>query len=71
MSGARSAVAGRTPGRYITDALEAWRADALKKGWLLRQWDDPASTPVQLWDGVFYLSDDGLRVPAPETKEAS
>lgn len=42
--------------------IESWRADALKKGWLLRQWDDPAATPVQLWDGLYLLSDDGSRV---------
>jgi hypothetical protein len=51
--------------------LEENRAAAMKLGWIVRSWDDPASTPVQLWDGVFYLSDDGLRVPAPETQEAS
>lgn len=44
------------------EMIESWRADALKKGWLLRQWDDPASTPVQLWDGLYLLSDDGSRV---------
>lgn len=41
------------------DTIERNRATGLRKGWLVRQGDDPAQIPVQLWTGWHLLKDDG------------
>ncbi len=58
------------PGCHMT--IELSRARALDKGWLIKQGQDPASTPVRLWDGWWLLADDGTmaRVDGP-TREVS
>lgn len=43
--------------------VEVQREKALRNGWLVYQGRDPAAHPVLLWDGWFYLTPDGARVP--------
>jgi len=47
--------------------VESHRADALKSGWLVSQWADPAATPVLVGHGArwVYLTEDGTYADAP------
>jgi hypothetical protein len=46
--------------------IEMNREVSLSMGWLVRQADDPARTPVRVWQGWVYLDDLGGVTPAPE-----
>lgn len=51
--------------------LEENRAAAMRLGWIVRSWDDPSKVAIELWNGTWFLCDDGSVVPAPQTSEAS
>jgi hypothetical protein len=51
--------------------VESNREQARESGLLLKQFQTPSAVSVQLWNGTWFLCDDGSVVPAPETKEAS
>ena len=39
--------------------IESHREVALQNGWLLHQADNPLEVPVKLWNGIFFLDDNG------------
>jgi 5-methylcytosine-specific restriction protein A len=43
--------------------VEIEREKSLHNGWLVLQSGDPGAVPVKLWDGWYYLTPDGARVP--------
>lgn len=47
--------------------IETHRVDALRDGWLVSQWGDPASTPIVINHLPVWLSPDGLSHPQKET----
>ena len=53
------------------ELIEMERSKALDKGWLVTQGMDPEEIPVKLWDGWYYLLDNGKRLEITGTRLAA
>jgi hypothetical protein len=45
--------------------VESHRIEALEKGWLVQQWADPLTKPVQIRGHKVYLDDAGQKLADP------
>ncbi len=76
MGGTKQQVAGSPAnGLYVHqkchETIERNRSTGLRKGWLVRQGDDPVQVPVQLWYGWRLLRDDGSVEVVDDAKRPS
>ena len=61
----RATTAGAANALFLHPSCHEWveqnRTDAYNMGFLVAQQDEPCAVPVQMWDGIWQLSDDGSK----------
>lgn len=51
--------------------VESHRAEALRDGWLVSKWGDPAAVPISVGHRAIWLGHDGKTYPEISTKETA
>jgi len=61
----RTTTSGAANALFLHPSCHEWvernRTAAYDMGFLVAQQDEPCAIPVQMWDGIWYLSDDGSK----------